>query len=48
MDLTGNTNIRPGGIDDMMKFLVSEYQKGNLDNDNIDIFYYFKLYIHFM
>ena len=36
MDLTGNTNIRPGGIDDMMKFLVGEYQKGNLDNYNID------------
>ena len=36
MDLTGNINIRPGGIDDMMKYLVSEYQKGNLDNNNID------------
>ena len=36
MDLTGNINIRPGGIDDMMKYLVNEYQKGNLDNNNID------------
>ena len=40
MDLTGNMNIRPGGIDDMMKFLVSEYLKGNLrdEENSIDEF----------
>ena len=38
MDLTGNISIRPGGIDDIMNFLVTEYIKGNLrdDNNNID------------
>ena len=36
MDLTGNISIRPGGIDDIMNFLVTEYIKGNLrDHNNI-------------
>ena len=34
MDLTGNISIRPGGIDDIMNFLVSGYIKGNLRDDN--------------
>ena len=34
MDLTGNISIRPGGIDDIMNFLVTEYIKGNLRDDN--------------
>ena len=37
MDLTGNISIRPGGIDDIMNFLVSEYIKGNLRDDNNSI-----------
>ena len=34
MDLTGNISIRPGCIDDIMNFLVTEYIKGNLRDDN--------------
>ena len=37
MDLTGNISIRPGGIDDIMNFLVTEYIKGNLRDDNNSI-----------
>ena len=37
MDLTGNISIRPGGIDDIMIFLVTEYIKGNLRDDNNSI-----------
>ena len=37
MDLTGNISIRPGGIDDIMNFLVVEYIKGNLRDDNNSI-----------
>ena len=37
MDLTGNFSIRPGGIDDFMNFLVTEYIKGNLKDDNSSI-----------
>ena len=37
MDLTGNISIRPGGIDDIMNFLVTEYIKGNLRHDNNSI-----------
>ena len=38
MDLTGNISIRPGGIDDIMNSLVTEYIKVNLkvDNNSID------------
>ena len=37
MDLTVNISIRPGGIDDIMNFLVTEYIKGNLRDDNNSI-----------
>ena len=37
MDLTGNISIRPGGIDDIMNVLVTEYIKGNLRDDNNSI-----------
>ena len=37
MDLTGNISIRPGGIDDIMNFFVTEYIKGNLRDDNNSI-----------
>ena len=37
MDLTGNISVRPGGIDDIMNFLVTEYIKGNLKDDNNSI-----------
>ena len=37
MYLTGNISIRPGGIDDIMNFLVTEYIKGNLRDDNNSI-----------
>ena len=37
MDLTGNISIRPGGINDIMNFLVTEYIKGNLRDDNKSI-----------
>ena len=37
MDLTGNISIRTGEIDDNMNFLVSEYIKGNLRDDNNSI-----------
>ena len=37
MDLTGNISIRPGGIDDIMNFLVTEYIKGNLTDNNNSI-----------
>ena len=37
MDLTGNISIRLGGIDDIMNFLVTEYIKGNLRDDNNSI-----------
>ena len=37
MDLTGNVSIRPGGIDDIMNFFVTEYIKGNLRDDNNSI-----------
>ena len=37
MDLTGKISIRPGGIDDIMNFLVTEYIKGNLRDDNNSI-----------
>ena len=37
MNLTGNISIRPGGIDDIMNFLVTEYIKGNLRDDNNSI-----------
>ena len=37
MDLTGNISIRPGGIDDIMNFLVTEYIKENLRDDNNSI-----------
>ena len=37
MDLTGNISIRPGCIDDIMNFLVTEYIKGNLRDDNNSI-----------
>ena len=37
MDLTGNIFLRPGGIDDIMNFLVTEYIKGNLRDDNNSI-----------
>ena len=33
MGLTGNISIRPGGIDDIMNFLVTEYIRGNLRDD---------------
>ena len=37
MDLTGNISIRPGGINDIMNFLVTEYIKDNLRDDNNSI-----------
>ena len=37
MNLTRNISIRPGGIDDIMNFLVTEYFKGNLRDDNNSI-----------
>lgn len=38
MDLSGNNNnLRPGGIDEMMNYLVKEYMAGRLGEDEESI-----------